>query len=224
MLPRSIGPGSAREPSIGPRNASSEAATPDPNDPAVLRRAREGDPEAVKAVVDACIDAVYGTCHRMLGPRDAADLAQESIARLLAGLPGFDGRSAITTWAIRVAMNACLGHLRRERYRRHAPLEEPGGAGGGFIGEAGEPGPLEGVQRSEAIASVRRGLDRIDPSARAILVLRDLQGLEYEQIAEVLQVPIGTVKSRLFRARAALREQLERDVGPGGAGDAGGGS
>ncbi len=170
--------------------------------------------------MDACIDAVYGTCHRMLGARDAADLAQESIARVLAGLPGFDGRSAITTWAIRVAMNACLGHLRRERYRRHAPLEEPGESGGGFIAEAGEPGPLEGVQRSEAVEAVRRGLDRIDPSARAILVLRDLQGLEYEQIAEVLEVPIGTVKSRLFRARASLREQLDRDEGarPGGGG------
>jgi RNA polymerase sigma-70 factor (ECF subfamily) len=193
----------------------------------VLERARRGDPAAVKAVVDACLDPVYGICHRMLGRRDAADVAQDAIVKLISGLPGFDGRAAITTWATRIAMNACLGHLRRERYRRHASLDaggsgNDGGEGGGpgrIPVEARELGPSAGVQREESIDTVRRALDSIDPSARAIIVLRDLQGLEYERIAEVLDVAVGTVKSRLYRARATLRERLEQLGQAGGEDD-----
>ncbi len=234
--PRSIGPARRRDASIGPRDAAADPAPLDPDDPEVLERAREGDPAAVKAVVDACLDPVHATCHRMLGRRGAADVAQDAIVRIVSGLPRFDGRAAVTTWAIRIAMNACLGHLRRERYRRHLPLDSTGGAPGdeadrgpGPIAEAGEPGPAEGVQHEESVEAVRRALSALDPSARAILVLRDMQGLEYDRIAEALDVPVGTVKSRLFRARAALRERLERlghgpaDADPD-AGEADGGS
>ena len=186
----------------------------------------------------------------MLGQHEtASDLTQDTLVKVLQGLDRYDGRAAFSTWVIRIAMNACLSHLRKEKHRRTgslggdrggedgAPGQGPGNPGGdprlairdgdsagwalrtganptaGFrpsgMGGIGEPAEGSSVQREEEKAILLAALEAIDPVHRALIVLRDLQGLEYEHISTVLGAPLGTVKSRLFRARAALRNVLE---------------
>jgi RNA polymerase sigma-70 factor (ECF subfamily) len=121
-------------------------------------------------------------------------------------------------------MNVCLSKLRSEKYRRHASLESESNPEDGHprshrtyrsyntgedLSHQKEPEALRRVQATEERTGIADALLRIPADQRALLLLRDARGLEYEQIAEVLGVPVGTVKSRLFRARAALRQELE---------------
>lgn len=176
--------------------------------------------DAWTALLEAYEDRLFGVCMRMVrDPEVARDLTQDSMVKVLRGLDTYDGRARLSTWMIRVTMNVCLSHLRKQKLRRHASLEALGGAGGAGDmakgpgsrgGEgAGEPAGVEGVERREAHAMVARALATLDPEHRQILILRDVQDLDYKDIAEALSVPVGTVKSRLFRAREALRNAME---------------
>ncbi len=139
------------------------------------------------------------------------DLSQESLVRIIEGLPSYDGRSSLSTWIIRVTMNCCLTHLRKQKLRRHQSFDELAATQTGFESrQSREPSGPQHVEQAEAREMLVRALSSMDPDSRAILVLRDLQGLDYQQVAEVLDVPLGTVKSRIFRAREALREILEK--------------
>ncbi len=175
---------------------------------------RRGEPEAMDELLGMYQRRIYSVCYRMLRhEQDAHDLAQEAMVKILQGLESYDGRSKLSTWIIRVAMNCCLSHLRRERVRRTTSLD-------GVWDEDGSPrlqnlpvrGELSGagrVEQAELRAILERSLHSLDPQMRAVIVLRDIQDLDYQQIGTVLGVPVGTVKSRLFRARAALRAVAE---------------
>ncbi len=173
-------------------------------------------------------DRLFTIALRMVHHREtAADLTQDAFVKVLGGLDSYDGRSKLSTWMFRVTMNVCLSHLRAAKLRSHASLEtiapslsrglspEQGVAlrGGGIrSGQAGSDGELRpelGVELQQRRRRVAAALSALDPEHRAILVLRDVQGLEYDQIAAVLEVAVGTVKSRLFRARAALRALMD---------------
>jgi RNA polymerase sigma-70 factor (ECF subfamily) len=177
----------------------------------LLAAHRKGAAGAVAELLSAYQRRVYAICARMLrDEQEARDLAQESLIHVLEGLESYDGRCRLSTWIIQVTINCCLSYLRKERLRRHAPLEGPAWRAGRAPASA-EPSPARRVEQQEAAAAVRRALGALDPPMRAILILRDMQDLEYQQIAEVLDVPVGTVKSRLFRARAALRAAVETE-------------
>ncbi len=189
---------------------------------ALVRAIQAGDTQAWEPLLARYQSRLFGVCYRMVGNRErAADLTQDAMVKIIEGLSTYDGRSRLSTWMIRVTMNSCLSRLRSEKLRRHASLEaitrSPGPkqapneriATGERTGEEREPGGLESVEREELRRRLSEALLRIMPEQRAILVLRDSRGLDYDQIAEVLAIPVGTVKSRLFRARAALREALE---------------
>ena len=144
-------------------------------------------------------------CRRLAGnDADALDATQEALIAIVRGLPRFDGRSAFTTWAHRVATNACLDELRR-RGRRPVPGIDPAVLEAGANRRDDAPG----------VASVTA--DRLDIDAalanlseefRAPVVLRDQLGMDYAEIAEVLEIPPGTVRSRIARGRAALATEL----------------
>ncbi len=169
---------------------------------------KEGSNAALDLLFQRVQPRIYGLCLRMLGrPEVASDVAQDAFLRMYEGLPGFDGRARFSTWSIRVALNCVYTHLRREKLRKHARL--PDEESGGELGTR-EPSPLSRVENKDLRRNVVTALGMVDLQARAILVLRDLQGLDYSDIAEVLGIPIGTVKSRLFRARTALRDALEQ--------------
>jgi RNA polymerase sigma-70 factor (ECF subfamily) len=160
---------------------------------------------------------IYTLCYRMVrDDHEARDLTQDAMVKVLEGLDSYDGRSKLSTWVIRVTMNCCLSHLRRQRLRRHASLEGAAGEGGTARSRlepaAGELSPLRRVEQAEMRSVVLRALQCLDPDMRAVLVLRDMQDLEYQRIGDILGIPLGTVKSRLFRARTALRAAAELEL------------
>lgn len=183
-----------------------------------------GDREAWEALLTPYQDMLYAICVRMVGSEQAGDLLQDAMVKIIQGLGSFDARSKLSTWMTRVTMNVCYTHLRSEKYRRHARLtgteHESDGRGRGVGARSGaggehEPGsPVQSLEQKLQRDLVRRGLDALPDDQRGIVILRDLHGLEYEQIADVLGLNVGTVKSRLFRARAALRERIEAMENP----------
>jgi RNA polymerase sigma-70 factor (ECF subfamily) len=139
-------------------------------------------------------DQLFAVCRRLTGnDADAADATQDALVAIVRGLPRFDARSRFSTWAYRIAVNASLDELRRRRRR-----PEPSDA------------VLRMVQPSEPASAIEERLDidaalrSLAPEFRAAVVLRDLCGLDYAEIAEILDVPPGTVKSRIARGRASL--------------------
>jgi RNA polymerase sigma-70 factor (ECF subfamily) len=140
---------------------------------------------------------------------DAEDATQEALIKIVRGLPRFTGGSRFGTWAYRVAVNVCLDELRRRRRRPIPGLpEEDGGTdGSATLGGTGQaPPPVEGLVADRV--DVDAALARVAPEFRAAVVLRDLCGLEYAEIAEILDIPPGTVRSRIARGRAAVADLL----------------
>lgn len=160
-----------------------------------LASARLGDPAALDALLRRHYPQVLTLCTRLCGnPTDAADATQEAMIAVVRGLPGFDGRSAFSTWLYRVATNACLDELRR-RGRRPIPAERI---------DATSPSMTDPVDRMDIESALRT----LPIEFRAAVVLRDLCGLDYDEIAEVLGIAPGTVRSRIARGRGALARRL----------------
>ncbi|MGE0144399.1 MAG: RNA polymerase sigma factor [Planctomycetota bacterium] len=141
---------------------------------------------------------------------DAAELAQEAFMRAWRGLTGFRDGEPFAPWFFRILRNACLSFLERKKHRRalsiHAPSEDQPGID---VGDPVGRRPDELVDSKDSASAFRAALDRLTLAHREIIVLRHLQELEYSEIAATLNIPIGTVMSRLFHARRKLRELLE---------------
>lgn len=187
------------------------------DDLALVERVRAGDPAAWTELLDRHSGRIYNLCLRMVGKREfAADLAQDAMVKIIEGLDSYDGRARLSTWIHRVTTNVVISKLRAEKHRRHASIEasrspdsEHSPASIRQTLEDREPGPASSVEIRQQRHRLSEALLRLTPDQRAIIVLRDAQGLDYEQIGEVLGIAVGTVKSRLFRARGALREAVE---------------
>ncbi len=192
-------------------------------DQALIASARAGDLQAINELMASYQKRVFGVCYRMVSNYDdAADLTQETLIRVLTNLDRFDGRAAFSTWVVRIAMNMSLTHLRKERRRRKTfvPTGSDSGGKGASAGhlhlenaQSREPEQEAGVEHSERARVLSPCLSEVGDEYRALIVLRDVQGLGYREICEVLELPIGTVKSRLFRARLALRKSVDRMEG-----------
>jgi len=171
-------------------------------DPAVLARARRGDQRAFALLVRHYDDGLRALAYRLLGDRDRMDDAlQEAYVRAFRALPAFRGDAAVGTWLYRIAYNACIDELRRER--QVVPLES--------VRERPDPrpGPGELLPVRRLLADALAALPAPD---RAAVLLVDAQGFDYRSAAEILGVPEGTVASRLNRTRAVLRRFLSDDL------------
>ena len=169
-----------------------------------MEAAQAGDSGALDALLRRHIDRVHGVCRRITGnAADADDATQDALVAIAKGLARFDGQSRFTTWAYRVTVNTCLDELRR-RKRRPVPSEAPllEGASASFDNAVSE--------RVDVDAALRG----LPGEFRAAVVLRDLCGLDYAEIAEVLDVPPGTVRSRISRGRVALAGVLGNPTRP----------
>lgn len=201
------------------------------NEAQLVRKVMAGDRAALGDLLSLHQHRLFNVCLRMVNHRDdAAELAQESMLKIVEHISDYNGRAKITTWMIRITMNQCISHLRKRRLRRHVSLDAPGsgGSGGGGTGGAsggsggddqmaplrdllaaqGNQDPVSRVQQGEMVDRLYQALDTLDADFRAVIVLRDLHDMDYGQMADSLGVPVGTVKSRLFRARVALREAM----------------
>ncbi len=180
------------------------------SDEALAAAANAGDRGALEVLLARHLDRVHAICRRVTGhPEDALDATQEALIAVTRGLHRYDGRSLFTTWLYRVSTNAALDELRR-RKRRPEPAElfEDRPRGGSGSGGA----PVESAVAARL--DVDAALARLSPEFRAAVVLRDLCDLDYAEIAEVLDVPIGTVRSRIARGRAAIADQLREPTDP----------
>jgi RNA polymerase sigma-70 factor (ECF subfamily) len=182
-----------------------------------IRRLRAGDASAFDEIYRTFARMVFGLAVRLVGDREeAADLAQEVFVRVHRGLRRFRAGSSLRTWIYRITLNRCRSHLRRRRpllLRWFAGGAEEDGCGGHGDRAAllidPQPGPDERVAAHDVARRVEAALRRLPAVYREAVVLRDLQELSYEEIATVLRLPLGTVRSRIARGRDRLRAILE---------------
>jgi RNA polymerase sigma-70 factor (ECF subfamily) len=178
--------------------ANDDAAS---TDEALVGRARTGDRAALDALLRRHYDRMYAVCRRMTGnDADAADATQNALIAVVRGLPGFDVRSQFSTWAYRIAVNSSIDELRRRSRRPAASLDE--------ITPMRAETPDDTEQSADRI-DVDAALRQLPPPFRAAVVLRDMCGLDYAEIAEILDLPPGTVRSRIARGRGALVRLLD---------------
>jgi RNA polymerase sigma-70 factor, ECF subfamily len=197
--------------------ASDHTKTPQLDDAELVRRVRAGEQAAWSILIREHQDRLFNVCLRMVSSRElAADLTQDAFVKIIQGIDSFDGRSKLSTWMIRVTMNVCLSKLRSEKLRRHASLDATTRTNDDHDEttfaqqlQGPEPQAHERVEQDRERLLLQRALAELDSEQRAILILADARGVAYEQIAQVLGIAIGTVKSRVFRARTTLRDLIE---------------
>jgi RNA polymerase sigma-70 factor (ECF subfamily) len=192
----------------------------------LLQKAQAGDRGAYGQIVILYQDRLYNAVLRLVGDREEArELTQEAFTRGLEKIDSFRGDASPYTWLFRIGVNLAISQLRKVRRVRIFSLDRPAtGAGRGrqaagydddqaaglidrVARDKTESAPPERMEKSERDQMVLSALGRLDAEYRAVLVMRDIEGFDYQQMADVLGLPLGTLKSRLFRARMALRDE-----------------
>ena len=181
----------------------------------LVLRAQKGDDEAFAQLMRDNEKRIYNLTLRMTGnPDDAMDLAQETFLNAWRGLKFFKGDSAFSTWVYRLASNACIDHLRKQKRRQNltcaVSLDDEEGESQTDIPDE-RFHPEAELERQELRRAVEQGLNRLSEEHRRVLIMREVQGLSYQEIGDVLDLEAGTVKSRIARARLALRKILLED-------------
>ena len=180
----------------------------------LIERCRGGDLDAFDEIVARHQNRIFNLCYWMLSDREeAADAAQDAFVRAFRSIANFRSESTLGTWLHRIAVNVCLD-IKAKRNRgplSYSSLETSDDEGQAQQFDPPDHGetPLERVQRDERRQAVLQALARLSPEHHAVLVLFDIQGYSYEDAAQALDLPMGTLKSRLNRARLALRRALE---------------
>ncbi len=204
---------------LGFRNGNSDGGAQLYRDALLVERLRQGEDAAFEELLSQYQDAVYNLVYRLLNqPVDAQDVAQEVFLKVFRNLGHFQGKSTLKTWIYRIAINE--SYNQRRWFGRHKKgevslvNEQEHTVNLADVLPDGCRSPFDLASDSETRALIEQGLARINPVFRAAVVLRDIEDLSYEEIAEVLQISLGTVKSRILRGRDALRHELESKLSP----------
>ena len=177
----------------------------------LIKKAAKGDPDAFECLMLQYQTPVYNLCYRIVGnPEDAADMTQETFLKAWKNLEGFHMESSLSTWLYRLANNACLDLLRSKKRKPTISIvrEDEDGEEAVFDPVDPSPQPDEALIRKEENQILQQALQSLDEQQRAILTLRVVNDMSYEDIGQVLQIKEGTVKSRLARARENLRKKV----------------
>ena len=184
----------------------------------LIRRLQQRDERAFVLCVRTYQDKVYGLIYRMLGNHaEAQDVAQEVFVTVFKSIDSFRGESKLSTWLYRIAANHCKNRIKYLRRRAHKATTELDAhaeralqnSPSSTLGE-GQAGPAEVLEGAQLEQIVQRAINKLDEEPRLLLVLRDVEEMSYEEIMQVTGLPEGTVKSRLHRARQALKEEIAR--------------
>ncbi len=183
-------------------------------DASLVARCREDDVSAFNEIVSRYKNKVYTYISRMVGPgADAEDLTQETFVRAYVNLKSFQSRSSLNTWLFRIATNICIDFSRKSgRIRAHSASMTMSAEDGDEELEREIPDsrfdPQSMLLNKELGSKLEQALAALPEKLRVVVLLHDIEGLQYEEIAAVVECPLGTVKSRLFNARVSLREKL----------------
>ena len=207
------------ENSLGFRNEGGEPAAQVYKDALLVERLRQGEGDAFEELLRTYEDPVYNLVYRLLNqPVDAPDVVQEIFVKVYRNLGHFQGKSTLKTWIYRIAVNEAYNH--RRWFSRHKKNEVGLGATeDNHVGLADIlpdrcRSPFDLTSDHETRALIEEALLKINPVFRSAVVLRDIEDMNYDEIAEVLQISLGTVKSRIMRGREALRVELEAMLKP----------
>jgi RNA polymerase sigma-70 factor (ECF subfamily) len=188
------------------------------DDSLLIERSRKGDSAAIERLVLKYQNRIYNVVLRICAdPDDAAELTQETFVKIIENLGKFEGRSSFYTWAFRIAVNLTLNYRQKNKRVAVRSLDSEDGsydpqaarALKELLSDDRSPDPAAMAQNKEAYEIAVKALRRLDDAQRTVLVLRDIEGMSYARIAEVLGIELGTVRSRLSRARTRLRDILE---------------
>lgn len=188
-------------------------------DARILRGLRAGVEDAYEELIARYQQPVYSIAYRLLGsPADASDVVQEVFLKVFRGVGSFREHSSLRTWMYRIAVNETHNHHRWfYRHCRHEVGMRSAAEQSNSLESAADPGrsPFDRAVERENRTLIEQALANINPVFRTAVVLRDIENLSYEEIAEILQVSLGTVKSRILRGREALRRELTQRLDPG---------
>ena len=186
----------------------------------LVKRARNGDKDAFRELVERYQRKVFSIAYGMVNNReDAMDLSQDAFLKVYHNLDRFEGSSSFYTWLYRIVVNVCIDHIRKTGRRVQVDYDDQILREGGVEGEDRiRPSslgvdPVKAYGRKELLEQIRTALDALSPIHKQAIVLRELQGLSYQEMAEVMEVSKGTVMSRLHHARKNLQEKLQGYVG-----------
>jgi len=183
----------------------------------LVQRAQAGDQRAFQALVQRYQHKAFSVAFGMLRrEEDALDVVQESFLKVYRNLEGFQGNSSFYTWLYRIVSNLAIDHIRRRRRVSETSFDDMVGRSeiqakdeGGLAPSRSGTNPQKELARKELIEHVNRALDTLSPTHRAVLLLREQEGLSYEELAEVMQCSKGTIMSRLHHARKNVQRELE---------------
>lgn len=185
------------------------------DDALLIKAFQKGDKRAFDQLVIRHKDRIFNLCYRFLGDyEEANDSAQEAFVKAYGSLNTFRLESAFSTWLYRIAVNACKNKLGSSAYkakRKTVSLDNPGNPSDGPLPMEipnGAPSPLARMEEKEKMVLVQRALDALPTEFKMVVTLRDVEGFSYEDIAEITGLNLGTVKSRIARARTDLRNKL----------------
>ena len=188
------------------------------NDDVLIEQYRNGDSAAIEQLVLKYQNRIYNVILKICAdPDDAAELTQETFVKVIENLDKFEGRSGFYTWAFRIAVNLTLNYCQRNSKLAFRSLDAEQQQDDSqvkqvlkdFLSDDSSPDPAAEVQSKELYRIAARTLMGLDETHRAVIVLRDIEGMSYARIAEVLDIELGTVRSRLSRARSKMRDILE---------------
>ena len=183
-------------------------------DSALVRSFKAGNKAAFDTLVLKHKDRIFNLCFRFLGDyQEANDLAQEVFVKAYRSLRAFRFESAFGTWLYRIAVNTCKNKVKSSDYRyakKMVHLDNPGAMKAAHSPEIRDetPSPLAELERKERMKLIQRAIESLPPEQKMVVILRDIQGLPYDDIADITGYGLGTVKSRLSRARLELRRKL----------------
>ena len=176
--------------------------------------ARSGDRSAFGQLVDLYKDKIFHLAYRMTGSRqEAEDIVQETFMRVYANLDKYDSRWKFSTWIFRIGNNLCIDRLRKRRPTWSLDAENPDADGGDGYAmlPTNDASPEDRMVLSEMQKNIRDAIAQLPDKYRSVVVLRYLQDLSLNEIADILELPVSTVKTRLHRGRESLRRKLEHD-------------
>jgi RNA polymerase sigma-70 factor (ECF subfamily) len=184
----------------------------DLNEKDLIRKAKQGDMLAFEELILKHEKIVYNLALRMMNhSEDAMDISQEVFLKAYRSLSNFDERSAFSTWLYRITHNTCIDEIRKRKgkqtYSLEEDLESEDGSMQRQVADDGDT-PEESLMRKEQKSEILRALDTLSEEHKAAIILRDVKGLSYEEIAEILELSLGTVKSRINRARNQLKTEI----------------